>query len=78
MPSREGGIQRLRARRVPAAAVLAVVAVAAVLTFGPSGPRTEEPDALVDAVVARASDVAVVQPDTNKVVGRVPVGLARP
>jgi DNA-binding SARP family transcriptional activator/streptogramin lyase len=74
VPSREGGIQRLRARRVPAAAVVAVVAVAAVLTLGPSGPRTEEPVALVDAVVARASDVAVVQPDTNKVVGRVPVG----
>ena len=63
-----------RARRLIVAASLPVVAVAALLTLGPSAPRVRGPQPLDDVVLAGASDVAIVQPETNKVVARVPVG----
>jgi DNA-binding SARP family transcriptional activator/DNA-binding beta-propeller fold protein YncE len=66
--------RRRRARRLVVAAGLPVAAVAALLTLGPSGPRVRGPEPLDDVVLARASDVAIVQPETNKVVARVPVG----
>ena len=63
-----------RVRRLVVTAGLAAVFVATVLSLGASGPRLRSPEPLADVVLARASDVAIVQPETNKVVARVPVG----
>jgi DNA-binding SARP family transcriptional activator/sugar lactone lactonase YvrE len=68
-PDAHRRLRRGRARRSAVAAGLAVAATAALLSIGPSGP---EP--LDDLVFARASDVAILQPETNKVVARVHVG----
>jgi len=65
--------QRDRAHRL--AAVIAVaVAATAIFALGRSGPGAQGTEPLADVVLARASDVAVIQPETNKVVARVPVG----
>jgi YVTN family beta-propeller protein len=59
------------------AAVLAAVLAAAALAIfalGRSGPGARGTEPLAEVVLARASDVAVIQPETNKVVARVPVG----
>jgi YVTN family beta-propeller protein len=61
------------ARRVSAVVAVALV-LAAIFALGRSGPGAQAPEGLSDVVLARASDVAVIQPETNKVVARVPVG----
>jgi YVTN family beta-propeller protein len=61
---RRGGPRRL------VATGLALAATFAVLSIGPSRPQSPR----ADVVLAQASDVAVIQPETNKVVARVPVG----
>jgi DNA-binding SARP family transcriptional activator len=63
-----------RARRLAAVGALALTAAAALLALGRGDAGTRGPAPLADAVLARASDVAVVHPDTNKLVARVPVG----
>ena len=42
----------------------------------PGRPRHRGAEPLADVVLAHASDVAVIHPDTNKVVARVPVGTS--
>jgi YVTN family beta-propeller protein len=65
--------RRDRAQRL--AAVIAVaVAATVIFALGRSGPGVQGTEPLADVVLARASDVAVIQPETNKVVARVPVG----
>ena len=60
-----------RARRLAVAAALALVA-GTLLALGSGGPRAGEPP--VETMLAHASDVAVIEPDSSKVVARVPVG----
>jgi DNA-binding SARP family transcriptional activator/streptogramin lyase len=72
-PDERRRLRRTRARRLVVAAGLALAATAALLSLGPPDPVSRGPGPL-DVVFARASDVAVVQPETNKVVARVPVG----
>jgi YVTN family beta-propeller protein len=67
---------RVRAAGVRRVAVVVAGAllVAVVFALNRGGPGAQGPDRLADVVLARASDVAVIQPETNKVVARVPVG----
>ncbi len=69
-----GGVRRLAA----AVVVLVTFAAAAgtMIALGRGGPGTQPAEPLADVVLARASDVAVIQPETNKVVARVPVGTS--
>ncbi|MGH3039125.1 MAG: BTAD domain-containing putative transcriptional regulator [Gaiellaceae bacterium] len=69
-----GGVRRLAA----AVVVLVTFAAAAgtMIALGRGGPDTQPAEPLADVVLARASDVAVIQPETNKVVARVPVGTS--
>ena len=60
-----------RARRLAVAAALALAA-GTLLALGSGGPRAGEPSA--ETMLAHASDVAVIEPDSGKVVARVPVG----
>ena len=46
------------------------------IAFGRGDAGTKGAEPLADVVLARASDVAVIQPETNKVVARVPVGTS--
>lgn len=62
-----------RAHRLAAVIALALAA-GALLALGRGGPATRATEPLAEVVLAHASDVAVIQPDTNKVVARVPVG----
>jgi DNA-binding SARP family transcriptional activator/DNA-binding beta-propeller fold protein YncE len=66
----------LRTGRAGRLAVVVVVALAAgaLLAFGRGDADPEATEPLAEAVLAHASDVAVIQPDTRKVVARVPVG----
>ena len=66
-------LQTGRVRR-PAFVIAVALAAGALLALGrgDSGARATEP--LAEVVLAQASDVAVIQPDTSKVVARVPVG----
>jgi YVTN family beta-propeller protein len=65
--------RRDRAHRL-AAVVAVAVAATAIFALGRSGPGAQGTEPLADVVLARASDVAVIQPETNQVVARVPVG----
>ncbi len=65
--------RRRRARRLAAALALGL-ALVPVLVLGRGGPGTPATEPLGEVVLAHASDVAVIHPDTNKVVARVPVG----
>jgi DNA-binding SARP family transcriptional activator/DNA-binding beta-propeller fold protein YncE len=62
-----------RSTRLAAAAVLAV-AVVALFAVGRSGIDTRGPEPPADVVLAGASDVAVIEPDTSRISTRVPVG----
>jgi DNA-binding SARP family transcriptional activator len=62
-----------RARRLAAALALALPA-SALLALGSGGPGTRATEPLAEAILAHASDVAVIEPDTSKVVARVSVG----
>jgi DNA-binding SARP family transcriptional activator/DNA-binding beta-propeller fold protein YncE len=73
-PDSRRSLRRGRARRLVVTPALVIAAVTAILSLGPSGPPVRGPEPLADVVLARASDVAIVQPETNKVVARVPVG----
>ena len=64
-----------RARRLAVAAALALAA-GTLLALGSGGPRAGEPPA--ETMLAHASDVAVIEPDSSKVVARVPVGSPCP
>jgi YVTN family beta-propeller protein len=65
--------RRDRAHRL-VAVIAAGIAATAIFALGRSGPGAQGTEPLADVVLARASDVAVIQPETNKVVARVPVG----
>ncbi len=55
--------------------VIAVaLAAGALLALGGGGPGTRATEPLAELVLAHASDVAVIQPGTNRMVARVPVG----
>jgi YVTN family beta-propeller protein len=69
---RTGGAHRLAA----VAGVILAVAAGAMIAYGRGGAGTQGAEPLADVVLARASDVAVIQPETNKVVARVPVGTS--
>ncbi len=62
-----------RARRLPAAIGVALAAFA-LLALGRGGPDTQATEPPPEAFLAHASDVAVINPDTKKVVARVAVG----
>ena len=62
------------AGRRTVAAALALAGTATLLTVGPTGQGDRGPEPLEAVVLASASDVAIVQPETHKVVARVPVG----
>lgn len=66
----------LRTGRAHRLAFVVAVALAAgtLLALGRGGPGTGATEPLAEVVLAHASDVAVIQPDTSKVVGRVRVG----
>jgi YVTN family beta-propeller protein len=57
-----------------AAATAVAVAGATLLALGRVGPDTQATEPLTEIALAHASDIAVINPDTNKVVDRVPVG----
>jgi len=67
-PSRTG-----RARR-PVAAIAVVLAAATLLILGRGGSDTQGTEPPPEVLLAHASDIAVINPDTRKVVARVPVG----
>jgi DNA-binding SARP family transcriptional activator/streptogramin lyase len=70
-PRRPGRPGRLRRLRAAAAVALAAATLLALGRGGPGTPAIEPPP---QPVLAHASDIAVIHPDTNKVVARVPVG----
>jgi DNA-binding SARP family transcriptional activator/streptogramin lyase len=63
----------VRPRRL-AFALAVPLAAAVLLALGRGGPDTRATEPLAGVVLAHASDVAVISPDTHKVVARVPVG----
>lgn len=67
-PSRTG-----RARR-PVATLAVLVAAATLLILSRGGPDTQATEPPPEVLLAHASDIAVINPDTRKVVARVPVG----
>ena len=62
-----------RARSL-AAAVTLVLVVGMLLALGRGGPGTRATEPFQEVALAHASDVAVIQPDTSKVMARVAVG----
>ncbi len=78
-PSLAGAPARRRLRpnrhgRRALAAGLALAATAALLSLGPTSPGSRGAEPRESLVLAGANDVAIVQPETNKVVARVHVG----
>jgi streptogramin lyase len=72
-PARHRPLKTGRARR-PATVIAAALAAATLLALGRGGSDTQATEPPADVVLAHASDVAVIHPDTRKVVARVPVG----
>jgi YVTN family beta-propeller protein len=72
--SKTRALPRRRSARRLAAALALALALAPVLALGRGGPGPPATQPLSEVVLAHASDVAVINPDTNKVVARVPVG----
>jgi len=62
------------ARARPAAAVAVALAAATLLALGRGGADTRATEPPAEVLLAHASDIAVINPDTKKVVARVPVG----
>ena len=77
MPEPQRFLRTVRPHRLAAvAAVTLALAAGAMIALVRDGPGTQRPEPLADVVLAHASDVAVIHPDTNKVVARVPVGTS--
>ncbi|HWM13661.1 MAG TPA: BTAD domain-containing putative transcriptional regulator [Gaiellaceae bacterium] len=66
-------LQTRRARR-PAFVIGVALAAGALLAVGRGEPGTRTTEPLAEVVLAHASDVAVIRPDTSEVVARVRVG----
>jgi streptogramin lyase len=67
-PPRTGRVGRL------AAVIALALTSGALLALDRGGPGTQAPEPVASVALARARNVAVIQPDTKKVVARVPVG----
>lgn len=67
-PPRTGRVGRL------AAVIALALTWGALLALDRGGPGTHAPEPIASVAHARARNVAVIQPDTKKVVARVPVG----
>ncbi len=77
MPEPQRFPRTVRPHRLAAvAAVTLALAAGAMIALVRDGPGTQRAEPLADVVLAHASDVAVIHPDTNKVVARVPVGTS--
>jgi DNA-binding SARP family transcriptional activator/DNA-binding beta-propeller fold protein YncE len=75
LPERRRPPRTARAPRLAVALALAIAA-GALLTLGSGRPGTPATEPLAGLVLAHASDVAVIEPDTSKVVHRVAVGTS--
>jgi DNA-binding SARP family transcriptional activator/streptogramin lyase len=74
LPTERRGLRRPSRARRPAAVAALVLAALTLLALGRGGSATQATEPRSEIVLAHASDVAVIHPDTHKVVARVPVG----